>query len=142
MKTKTKNTYLKNEDLANELQKWIDSAKNVEDRVVSDKLANMLLLIPKHMLGSHNFCGYPKDLQDDLVSDAFLKMMKNLKNYNPEKSSAAFNYFTRCTYCAFLTTIGKYYKQINIKRKLYEMDYGKMRDELPARNLSIQKDFE
>lgn len=62
MKTKTKNTYLKNEDLANELQKWIDSAKNVEDRVVSDKLANMLLLIPKHMLGSHNFCGYPKDL--------------------------------------------------------------------------------
>lgn len=121
MKTKVKNTYLNNDELAIELQKWIDSSENVEDRVVTEKLANMLLLIPKHMLGSHKFCGYPKDIQEDMVSDAFLKMMRNLKNYNPEKSSAAFNYFTRCSYCAFLTTIGKYYKQLNIKRKLYEM---------------------
>ena len=43
MKTNTKNTYLDNYELAAELQKWIDSSENVEDRVVTDKLAVMLM---------------------------------------------------------------------------------------------------
>lgn len=34
--------YLNNDEFADELQKWIDSAENVEDRIITDKLALMI----------------------------------------------------------------------------------------------------
>ena len=37
-----KNEYLNNDEFADELQKWIDSAENVEDRIITDKLALMI----------------------------------------------------------------------------------------------------
>lgn len=72
------------------------------------------------MLGMPSFKNYHQDVKDDLVSDAVLKMIKNLKNYKPERSSAAFNYFTRCAYCSFMATLTKYYKYVNLKRDLVE----------------------
>ena len=37
-----KHEYLNNNEFADELQKWIDSAENIEDRIITDKLALMI----------------------------------------------------------------------------------------------------
>lgn len=59
-----------------------------------------------------------------MIGDAVLKMIKNLKNYKPERSASAFNYFTRCAYCSFLANLGKHYKYINSKNRYYDEVYA------------------
>ena len=49
---------------------------------------------------------------------AYLKIVKNLKNYNPEFGSSAFKYFSRCAYFAFCEVIMKYYKHKNLIEEL------------------------
>ena len=53
-----RNIYLDKDEFAAEIAKWRDSAAKVEDRVMHDRLALMILSIPQHMLHSKCFCGY------------------------------------------------------------------------------------
>ena len=83
-----------------------------------DKLALMILSIPQHMLHSKCFSGYDYHLKEDMMMNAYVKIVKNLKNYNPEFGASAFKYFSRCTYFAFCETIMKYYKHKNMIEEL------------------------
>lgn len=112
--------YLDKEEFAAEIAKWRDSAERVEDRVVHDKLALMILSIPQHLLQSRCFRGYDHHLKEDMMMNAYIKIVKNLKNFNPEFGASAFKYFSRCTYFAFCETIMKYYKNKNFIEQLTE----------------------
>lgn len=109
-----RNMYLDKDEFAAEIAKWRDSAEKVEDRVVHDKLALMILSIPQHMLHSKCFIGYDYHLKEDMMMHAYLKIVKNLKNYNPAFGASAFKYFSRCAYFAFVETIMKFYKHKNM----------------------------
>ena len=74
----------------------------------------MILSIPNHMLRSKCFCGYAHDLKEDMVMSAYLKIVKNLKNFNPAFGASAFKYFSRCCYFAFCEVIMKYYRHKNM----------------------------
>ena len=58
-----RNVYLDKEAFAAEIEKWTHSAEKVEDRVMHDKLALMVLSIPQHMLRSKCFSGYDHHLK-------------------------------------------------------------------------------
>ena len=103
-----------------EIVKWRDSAEKVEDRVMHDKLALMILSIPQHMLQSKCFCGYEHYLKEDMMMHAYIKIVKNLKNFKPELGSSAFKYFSRCCYFAFCETIMSYYRHRNMIEQLTE----------------------
>ena len=113
-----RNIYLDKDEFASEIAKWRDSAEKVEDRVVHDKLALMILSIPQHMLHSKCFSGYDSYLKEDMMMNAYLKIVKNLKNFKPEIGASAFKYFSRCTYFAFCETIMKYYRHKNMIEEL------------------------
>lgn len=101
--------------------------------VVTDQLGIYMKAIATHMLGSGSFRGYPQDLKEDMVGEAVLKMMKNLKNLKAEKKQAFFNYLTRCCYCSFITTLSKYYRHKNLIEDLTEqqlMTFKPNRDSL------------
>ena len=115
-----RNIYLDKEAFAAEIAKWRESAEKVEDRVMHDKLALMILSIPQHMMHSKCFCGYDSHLKEDMVMNAYLKIVKNLKNFNPSFGSSAFKYFSRCCYFAFCETIMTYYKHKNMIEQLTE----------------------
>ena len=115
-----RNVYLDKEEFAAEIEKWTHSAKNVEDRVMHDKLALMILSIPQHLLHSKCFSGYDSHLKEDMVMNAYLKIVKNLKNFKPEIGSSAFKYFSRCCYFAFCETIMSYYRHKNMIEQLTE----------------------
>lgn len=118
--TAGRNNYLDKEEFVVEIVKWIDSAQKVEDRVMHDKLALMILSIPQHMLRSKCFCGYDCHLKEDMMMNAYVKIVKNLKNFKPEIGSSAFKYFSRCCYFAFCETIMSYYKHKNMIEQLTE----------------------
>lgn len=118
--TAERNIYLDKEEFAAEIAKWRDSAEKVEDRVMHDRLALMILSIPQHLLQSKCFRGYEHHLKEDMVMNAYVKIVKNLKNYNPAFGSSAFKYFSRCAYFAFCETIMQYYKHKNFIEKLTE----------------------
>lgn len=50
--------------------------------------------------------------------NAYVKIVKNLKNYNPEFGASAFKYFSRCCYFAFIETIMKFYRHKNMIEEL------------------------
>lgn len=79
------------------------------------------MLIAEHLLRDHRFRGYPRAMKEDLASDALLKSIKNIKNFKVEYAEKAFGYFTRCIEQEFFKSLGKHYKQENIKRDQMEM---------------------
>ena len=115
-----RNIYLDKAEFAAEIAKWRESAERVEDRVMHDKLALMIMSIPQHMLRSKCFSGYDRHLKEDMVMNAYLKIVKNLKNFRPEIGASAFKYFSRCCYFAFCETIMSFYKHKNMIEALTE----------------------
>lgn len=57
---------------------------------------------------------------DDLCSNAVENCLKYITNYDPEKSSNAFSYFTQITYYSFLRTIYQENNQKNIETAIIE----------------------
>ena len=128
--------YLDKHEFAAEIAKWRESAEKVEDRIMHDKLALMILSIPQHMLQSKCFRGYEHHLKEDMVMNAYVKIVKNLKNFKPEIGASAFKYFSRCAYFAFCETIMSYYKHKNMIEQLTEAAKRNMQSlRLSPRNL-------
>ena len=106
-----------------------------------DRLALMILSIPQHMLHSKCFSGYEHHLKEDMMMNAYVKIVKNLKNYNPEFGASAFKYFSRCCYFAFCETIMKFYKHKNMIEALTAAVKYKMKSlGLTPRNLDDSYD--
>lgn len=112
--------YLDKQEFAAEIAKWRESAEKVEDRRVHDRLALMIMSIPTHLLQSKCFRGYDSHLKEDMTMNAYLKIVKNLKNFNPAFGASAFKYFSRCCYFAFCETIMCFYKHKNMIEQLTE----------------------
>ena len=106
-----KRNYLEAQDLYDEYK------KSVEDGQCTDKLGEMFLTLIAHMLRSPNFNRYPKEVKEDLQGHAIVKLMKSLKTVNLAfTNQQIFNFATRTVYTAFLSELGRHYKQEGIKR--------------------------
>ena len=75
------------------------------------KIANRLSFRP-------NFINYA--FRDDMISDGIENCIQYMNNFNPEKSSNPFAYFTQIIYYAFVRRIQKEKKQLYIKYKTME----------------------
>ena len=76
-----------------------------------------MLTLANHIMQSRSFNGYNADVKDEIVSESVLKIMKNLKNFNPSKGTI-FNYWTRCVFTAATVYLAKYYRDKNKRRQL------------------------
>ena len=91
--------------------------KSVEDGQCTEKLGEMFLTLTYHMLRSPNFNRYPKEVKEDLQGHALEKLMKSLKTVKLEFTPhQIFNFATRAVYTAFLSELGRHYKNENTKR--------------------------
>lgn len=106
-----KRNYLDAEDLYDQYK------KSVEDGQCTEKLGTMFLTLTTHILRSPNFNRYPTQVKEDLSGHALEKLMKSLKTVKLEFTPRqVFNFATRTIYTAFLSELGRHYKQENIKR--------------------------
>ena len=91
--------------------------KSVDNDQCTEKLGEMFLMLTTHILRSPNFNRYPIQVKEDLRGHAIVKLMKSLKTVKLQfTSQQIFNFATRTIYTAFLSELGRHYKQENIKR--------------------------
>ena len=83
---------------------------------VTDYIGSCFLKIANHLSYRPNFINYT--YRDDMISDGIENCLQYLDNFNPEKSSNPFAYFTQIIYYAFIRRIQKEKKQTTIKQKM------------------------
>ena len=115
--------YVDNKKFFAEMVAWKKLVKEAEDLddpkpQVTEYIGECFLLIAERLSTRPNFINYP--FRDDMVGDAIENCLMYASNFDPDKSSNPFAYFTQITYFAFLRRIKKEKDQDKIKYKLME----------------------
>ena len=115
--------YVNNKDFLDALIKHREAcAKALEEGknkpIVSNYIGDCILKIATHLSYKPNFINY--SYRDDMILDGVENCIQYLDNFNPDKSSNPFAYFTQIIYYAFLRRIAKEKKQSYIKGKLIQ----------------------
>lgn len=93
-------------------------AEGKEKPIVSNYIGDCILKIANHLSYKPNFINY--SYREDMILDGVENCIQYLDNFNPDKSSNPFAYFTQIIYYAFLRRIAKEKKQSYIKGKLIQ----------------------
>lgn len=83
---------------------------------VSNYIGECILKIATHLSYRPNFISYT--YRDEMISDGIENCLMYLDNFDPNKSSNPFAYFTQIIYYAFIRRIQKEKKQTLIKGKI------------------------
>ena len=106
--------YVDNKAFLQEMIAWKEKCKeavDAEKRIppVTNYMGECFLKIAQHLSYRPNFINYT--YKDDMVSDGIENCLQYASNFNPEKSSNPFAYFTQIIYYAFIRRIQKEKKQ-------------------------------
>ena len=85
---------------------------------VPDYIGDCFLKIATHLSYKPNFVNYM--FREDMICDGIENCLQYIDNFNPQKSSNPFAYFTQIIYYAFLRRIQKEKRQLEIKSKILE----------------------
>ena len=115
--------YVDNEKFLKEMiiyKRGFDEAKEKGELppMISEYLGECFMKIAQRLSFRPNFINYA--FKDDMISDGIENCIQYIKNFNPEKSSNPFAYFTQIIYYAFIRRIQKEKKQLYIKYKTME----------------------
>ncbi len=97
-----------------QLKKWKSPNKPQVPRYIGDCFIKMAT----HISYKTNFINYI--FIDEMISDGIENCIQCVLNFNPDKSSNPFAYFTQVITYAFLRRIAKEKRQLEIKNKILE----------------------
>ena len=108
--------------------------------IIPDYAGECFLKIAERLSHRPNFINYA--FREEMVSDGIENCVMYASNFNPEKSTNPFAYFTQIIYFAFLRRIEKEKKQLYIKYKTMDEfsmleDYSDMGDMETGEKASI-----
>ena len=83
---------------------------------ITNYLGECFLKIATHLSYKPNFVNYM--FRDDMICDGIENCVQSIHNFNPEKSTNPFAYFTQIIHYAFLRRIQKEKKQMEIRTKI------------------------
>jgi hypothetical protein len=123
MTEKKKQHYLDNKEFLRALMEYKISVAKAEQKGlpkprVNNYIGECFLKIATHLSYRPNFINYM--YRDDMICDGIENCIQYVDNFDPEKSSNPFAYFTQIVYFAFLRRIAKEKRQMDIKDKLIE----------------------
>jgi hypothetical protein len=121
-KASTKPHYVNNKEFLNAMIEWNTkfdrNDKEITPPAVTNYIAECFLKIATHLSYKPNFINYT--YRDDMISDGIENCLQYVKNFDPEKSSNPFAYFTQIIYYAFIRRIQKEKKQTHVKHRIIE----------------------
>ena len=85
---------------------------------ITNYLGECFLKIATHQSYKPNFVNYM--FREDMICDGIENCVQYIKNFDPEKSSNPFAYFTQIIHYAFLRRIQKEKRQMDIRAKIIE----------------------
>ena len=107
-------------------EKYLQAKDNdIELPIIPDYAGECFLKIAERLSHRPNFINYA--FREEMVSDGIENSVMYASNFNPEKSTNPFAYFTQIIYFAFLRRIEKEKKQLYIKYKTME-EYSSLED--------------
>jgi len=112
----TKN-YVNNKKMYEVMKQYYDdiTEKGVDNVKIPDYIGSCFLLIANKLATKSNFSGY--SFKEEMISDGIENCIMYMKNFNPEKSTNPFAYFTQIIKFAFIRRIEKEKRQQYIKIK-------------------------
>lgn len=90
---------------------------------IPSDIGKSIMLICTNLIKKPNFSGYSSQYKDEMVSDALVDCIAAIGNFDPDKTTNPFAYFTQIAWNAFVRRIQKEKKQQYIKLKNYENNY-------------------
>jgi len=118
-----KKNYVNNQQFLESLIQYkkdcIDAENSGDDLPrIPNYIGECIYKIATRLASRPNFSGY--SYKDDMISDGLENAIQAINNFDPEKSSNPFAYFTQIIWFAFLRRIDKEKKQLYIKHKVVE----------------------
>ena len=118
-----KNHYINNKDFLKEMIAYRQSIskakrKGLPKPKIPDTIAKCFMMIAENLSHKPNFLSYT--FRDEMVADAIENCVMYVDNFDPNKSSNPFAYFTQIAYYAFLRRIQKEKKLLYVKYKATE----------------------
>ena len=135
--------YVDNKAFLQEMIAWKEKCKeavDAEKRIppVTNYMGECFLKIAQHLSYRPNFINYT--YKDDMVSDGIENCLQYASNFNPEKSSNPFAYFTQIIYYAFIRRIQKEKKQTHVKNRIIAGSNYQSFDTMPGDSTSYSID--
>jgi len=123
MNTNTKKHYINNADFCKALVDYKQSVQKAKEEnlpkpVIPNYIGECFMKIAEGLSHKPNFINYT--YRDEMVADGIENCLMYFENFNVDKSSNAFAYFTQIIYYAFLRRIQKEKKQTYVKYKSTE----------------------
>lgn len=117
---KQKPHYVNNKEFYEKISEYKTSVLKAEKEgkekpKVSNYLGECFVKIANHLAYKSNFVNYT--FRDEMILDGIENCITYIDNFNPDKSTNPFAYFTQITYYAFLRRIQKEKKQMETKYK-------------------------
>ena len=138
--------YVDNKVFLQAMIEWKEKCKLAEEDdgrkpAVTNYMGECFLKIAQHLSYRPNFINYT--YKDDMVSDGIENCLQYASNFNPEKSSNPFAYFTQIIYYAFIRRIQKEKKQTHVKNRIVAGSNYQSFDTMPgdSTNYSIDNSF-
>jgi hypothetical protein len=113
--------YVNNTDFLAALKEYKASVRDAEKHgnakpQISNYIGECIIKIATHLSYKPNFINYT--YRDEMISDGIENCMMYIDNFDPDKYSNPFAYFTQIIYYAFIRRIQKEKKQTLIKGKI------------------------
>ena len=145
--TDKKKHYVDNDKFFLEIKKWkqrVIDAREVDDPdpPSTEYMGECFLKISENLAWRPNFINYT--FRDDLVSDGIENCLLYAHNFNPEKSTNPFSYFTQIIHHSYIRRITKEKKQMHIKYRIIEEE--RLKEQLESTtednvNHSLEKQY-
>lgn len=103
----SKTYYINNAEFLEEIKKCKETG------VIHDELAMMFVKLAKRIGTHRSFCGYTYN--DDMVHSGILACVEKVHNFDPEKSSNPFGYFSQIIWNVFRQYLNDEKKQYVIR---------------------------
>lgn len=110
--------YVNNEHFLQAIKDYKKELETNPEARVPEYIGQCILDIAKRFASRPNFYGY--SYKEELVSDGIENCLQYLTNFDPDKSSNPFAYYTQICYYAFIRRIAREKKQSYIKHKLIQ----------------------
>ena len=115
--------YVNNKELLHALIVYKNKVKQAQEKGepkprITNYLGECFLKIATHLSYKPNFVNYM--FREDMISDGIENCVQYINNFDPNKSTNPFAYFTQIIHYAFLRRIQKEKKQMDIKNKILE----------------------
>lgn len=85
---------------------------------VSNEIGECIVAIANKLANKPNFMNYP--FREEMISDGIENCLQYINNFNPERSSNPFAYFTQIIYYAFVRRIQKEKRHLYTKFRIVE----------------------